>query len=610
MYLVAFYSFKGGVGRTLALVNIAFELAQKGKRVLMVDFDLEAPGLDTFDLSPASGRTPGIVEYVSKYIAEGRPPKVDDFLYEVEDGKLWTMPSGIRDEGYERRLREIDWQQIYAERDGYLMIEELKAQWKQFVNPDYVLIDSRTGHTDVAGICTRQLPDAVVLLFLPNTQNLRGLKKIVADIRDEAKPNRNKVIQTYFVMSNVPALDDENSILVRKQDEFKRELGFRELSQTIHYYESLSLLDQEIFTRVRPNTRLAKEYQILAELIVRNNPEDREGAIRYLKSLGQQGLRVDEEDEKLNRIAVAFPNDGEILMWRAEVRMKRSNFAEAIPLLDDAIARGLETPSVYLKRATSRITMGDRSGANEDIVRALQIGSMTESDVMQALRSLSDSESNYSEIVAKVASSAALLSLSPRSKAGMSELLLRSRAGFTAALDLLMPAVSDPSIDKENQKIVISQCALVMIGLGRFETATRMLSRVEPLGIENTRSIRDAFNYAMATWGLTRSVPKELFRNVVSLHEQSPPPATANYPQCISLAYWATGELRGARVQLELAKSRVAAILAAEFSCWRYMLISPKEFLKDVDSIERLFAGEALEPAFVTRWQEEREGDQ
>ena len=47
MYTIAFYSFKS-VGRTLALVNVAAELAGRGRKVLLVDFDLEAPSLDTF----------------------------------------------------------------------------------------------------------------------------------------------------------------------------------------------------------------------------------------------------------------------------------------------------------------------------------------------------------------------------------------------------------------------------------------------------------------------------------------------------------------------------------------------------------------------------------
>ena len=49
MCITTFYSFKGGVGRTMALVNIAVALALHGRRVLVVDFDIEAPELDTFD---------------------------------------------------------------------------------------------------------------------------------------------------------------------------------------------------------------------------------------------------------------------------------------------------------------------------------------------------------------------------------------------------------------------------------------------------------------------------------------------------------------------------------------------------------------------------------
>ncbi len=43
-----FYSYKGGVGRSMALANIAELLYSKGLRVLMIDFDLEAPGLEQY----------------------------------------------------------------------------------------------------------------------------------------------------------------------------------------------------------------------------------------------------------------------------------------------------------------------------------------------------------------------------------------------------------------------------------------------------------------------------------------------------------------------------------------------------------------------------------
>ncbi|MBK7057003.1 MAG: AAA family ATPase [Leptospiraceae bacterium] len=43
MKTVTFYSYKGGVGRTLALANIAMRLSEFGKKVCILDFDLEAP---------------------------------------------------------------------------------------------------------------------------------------------------------------------------------------------------------------------------------------------------------------------------------------------------------------------------------------------------------------------------------------------------------------------------------------------------------------------------------------------------------------------------------------------------------------------------------------
>ena len=42
--ILTFYSYKGGVGRSMALANIAVLLSQKKKKVLIVDWDLEAPG--------------------------------------------------------------------------------------------------------------------------------------------------------------------------------------------------------------------------------------------------------------------------------------------------------------------------------------------------------------------------------------------------------------------------------------------------------------------------------------------------------------------------------------------------------------------------------------
>src|ERR1700745_855625 len=69
--IVTFYSWKGGVGRTMALANTAVQLARAGRSVMMVDWDLEAPGLDWYFtrpgeleaklLRPLSSKVPGVL---------------------------------------------------------------------------------------------------------------------------------------------------------------------------------------------------------------------------------------------------------------------------------------------------------------------------------------------------------------------------------------------------------------------------------------------------------------------------------------------------------------------------------------------------------------------
>lgn len=69
MYTITFYSFKGGVGRTMALVNVAAQLAEMGRKVLVVDFDLEAPGLETFERLRPPQPHRGLVESGSRSIS-------------------------------------------------------------------------------------------------------------------------------------------------------------------------------------------------------------------------------------------------------------------------------------------------------------------------------------------------------------------------------------------------------------------------------------------------------------------------------------------------------------------------------------------------------------
>lgn len=222
--------------------------------MLLVDSDLEAPGIDTFAKLRAPEGQLGLVDYITDYRANYTGSDVvsdtSRYLYEAPisrsekrrrlKGKLWVMPAGRQDGHYAARLAGIDWQELYFQQQGFLLFEDLKAQWKEALAPDYVLIDSRTGHTKVGGICTRRLADAVVLLFFPNRQNLGGLKQVTAAIRQEnASRKEEERIDVVFVPSNVPYLDDEEEILKRSMKDFVRALTPKAPDDivTIHRYD-------------------------------------------------------------------------------------------------------------------------------------------------------------------------------------------------------------------------------------------------------------------------------------------------------------------------------------------------------------------------------------
>lgn len=605
MYVTTFYSFKGGVGRTMALVNSGVELAKRGRKVLLVDFDLEAPGLDTFEAVKPKKTAPGIVDFVRNYVETGQAPEVEGYLQKCpdigdDDGELWLMPAGTRKAAYAENFRGIDWGDLYERRDGFLLFEDLKAQWKSTVQPDHVFVDSRTGHTDVGGICTRQLPDAVAILFFPNEQNLTGLTKVVADIRSESEESFGKQIQLHFIMSNVPDLDDEDRILERKIKAFQKKLGFKRDPLVVHRYDSLSLLNQVVFTKDRPRSRLAGEYRRIVKEIVRHNLGDREGALDYLKKAERvAGLRSSEfetskeTDRKLSEIEKLHEKDGEILFRLGVLKQEQWESKQAAALFGRAIEKGYAKPQVHLRRARVLSDSGQLSEAREEVLRALQSEKLPLRSIKQAFRLTDPDDSSI------VAGSPALASLGTTDRINLAhDVFFEDPKMRDAALLILEPVTEDAHLEIESTENR-DDLALLCIATGKFEEAADLLSyeRAEEVDIDAV------FNYAMASWGLRGSADADAFSRVIQLHEtreKSDHSNDANYFQCIGLAYWVVEDTEQAMANAKLALKAVDPD-DETFTCWRYRFVSAIAFRDDLVEMIELFDGNApMTPPFIS----------
>ena len=183
---VVFYAMKGGVGRSTAVAACATALAQAGRRVLVLDLDLESPGLSASllppDRQPAFGITDWLVEdLVDNGDAVNSALSALCPLSGASSGEIRVVPAHGREPGeYLSKLGRI-WmpkfveggrRQVWSER-----LERLIRELEQEHQPDMVLIDSRAGIDEVASACITDLDASRIYLFaLDSPQTWQGYR--------------------------------------------------------------------------------------------------------------------------------------------------------------------------------------------------------------------------------------------------------------------------------------------------------------------------------------------------------------------------------------------------------------------------------------------------
>lgn len=201
--VITFYSFKGGLGRSMALANVAEILYRRGLRVLMIDWDLEAPGLDQFfrsvvdyEIREHSGLIDLLVAYKTWSSKPGGelielPPTIADYVQDIyppseRGARLMLLSAGRRDEEYfnryTERVKKFDWEDFYRNWEGERYIEWTRHQMEDIA--DVILIDSRTGITEMGNVCIHHLADLVVAFTSASRQSLEGTARVLETLED------------------------------------------------------------------------------------------------------------------------------------------------------------------------------------------------------------------------------------------------------------------------------------------------------------------------------------------------------------------------------------------------------------------------------------------
>ena len=610
MYVITFYSYKGGVGRTMALVNVAAMLAKAGKRVLVVDFDLEAPGLTSFEPLRCARNQRGLVDYISEYKAELVAPDISDFIVHcpIDGNSLWALPAGDNaDPGYAERLNSIDWEKLYSQEHGYAMFEDMKQQWRGYENIgfDYVFIDSRTGHTDVGGICTRQLPDAVVFMFLPNDQNIDGLQPIVESVRADERAQSGEVA-IHFCPANVPDEFDEDEVLDKLLKRAADRLGYTDRvdidqpAAMIHHWSSLVLLNQPVLSLERPNSRLTKEYCKLKASVIAGNIADKDGALEAL-ALARNELNAARQNgrggdlSKLTRrgqeILRLHAANGEIAWEAAQLFNLLKEPKLEIAALSDAIEHGQRPDDALLARAFALHAASQADEAIADLVTILRSETANRFQLQPAFRVLTFLDTNWLETVDKLYHERGLKF---RARILLAEGLMTQREKLPTVITDMISLSTDATLEARQRLDALSNLALALIGAGQFADAIAMLEDE----VARSGNAADIFNLAMAIWGRDSSPPRELFEQVTRLLTDNEN-ADANVHQCLAVAFSALGDSDAAKAHLSAAVDELIGGCLI-FSCWRYLYVTYEEMGEDLAAMLALLElGKPLMPEFL-----------
>lgn len=212
--IVAFYSFKGGVGRSTALAATALHLASSGESVAVLDFDLDAPGVGSLLAGHDGATAPwGIVDYLIErpIITENGDLDLADYHHRCPpslfrgSGEIVVFPAGVSDRRYVGKLARLDYGAATLNRPHPFV--QLLQDIREGVGPQWILIDSRAGLGNVSGFVMGGLCHIHVLAGTLADASWRGLELILERIGADRVRADQPQAECVLAAAMVPQID-------------------------------------------------------------------------------------------------------------------------------------------------------------------------------------------------------------------------------------------------------------------------------------------------------------------------------------------------------------------------------------------------------------------
>lgn len=365
MKTITFYSYKGGVGRTLALSNIAKRLSEFGKKVCILDFDLEAPGLHIKleNQIHKEGVQKGIVDYIYEFSTKGSISEdISKYSTRLKSPKNMNFIAAGNplSNDYWMKLAQINWWKLFYSdnSEGIPFFIDMKERIKQKYNPDYLLIDSRTGISELSAITISILADSVVFFSANNKENIQGCKHVLRSISNSENNLFHTRKEIHFVLSRIP--NPEKPDEKTKEDALTTKI-FSEFDE----FKGNDNIDIKSFNILHSDRELEMEECVKIGYDFDKTP----GTIskEYLNLFNEltENDLTEKEKEHFNNI-----RECELLINRA---LSEKNINESLKLLDKSILLNPRNPDIYFHKGWFYFKLNLLDNSLEQFEKLLEI---------------------------------------------------------------------------------------------------------------------------------------------------------------------------------------------------------------------------------------------
>ncbi|VTR91403.1 ATPase involved in chromosome partitioning OS=Cylindrospermum stagnale PCC 7417 GN=Cylst_1905 PE=4 SV=1: CbiA [Gemmata massiliana] len=248
--IVSIHSYRGGTGKSNLTANLATAVALTGKRVGVVDTDIQSPGIHVlFGLDDKQ-----ITRAVNDYLYD--QCEIQDVAYHVSPpevtragGHLYLVPASMKSADIARVLKE-----------GY-DVEKLNAGFDQLLESldlDFLFIDTHPGMNEET-LLSIAISDSLILILRPDRQDYLGTAITIEVARKLGVPN------LLLAVNKVLASMDQAALRKDVERSFAAEIG----AVLLLSEDMLRLGSTGIFSLKFPDHQFTRAVAELATKLVR-----------------------------------------------------------------------------------------------------------------------------------------------------------------------------------------------------------------------------------------------------------------------------------------------------------------------------------------------------